>query len=116
MSLKSDVAPDCFFGCSYPRAKSLSSVVELYISRQFKDSHTSYDGTRALFLFGAIYRIELCCKTIAKDKSFGVLTVQQVFHHGEGRHEDTHRLSITADPDDTFARVRLSVFCWHKEL
>ncbi|XP_015747762.1 PREDICTED: sperm flagellar protein 2-like [Acropora digitifera] len=108
LNLKSDVAPDCFFGCSYPRAKSLSSVVELYVSRQFKDSHSSYAGTRALFLFDAIYRIELCCKTIAKDKSFGVLTVQQVFHHGEGRHEDTHRLSITADPDDTFARERLA--------
>ncbi|XP_074612593.1 sperm flagellar protein 2-like [Acropora palmata] len=32
----------------------------------------------------------------------------KVFHHGEGRHEDTHRLSITADPDDTFARERLA--------
>lgn len=32
----------------------------------------------------------------------------KVFHHGEGRHEDTHRLSLTADPNDTFARERLA--------
>ena len=30
----------------------------------------------------------------------------QVFHHGEGQREDTYRLNVTADPDDTFAKVR----------
>lgn len=33
---------------------------------------------------------------------------RQAFHHGEGRLEDTHRLSLTADPDDTFARVSVA--------
>lgn len=34
--------------------------------------------------------------------------LMKAFHHGEGRHEDTHRLSLTADPGDTFARERLA--------
>jgi len=34
--------------------------------------------------------------------------LMKVFHHGEGRLEDTYRLSLTANPDDAFARERLA--------
>lgn len=29
----------------------------------------------------------------------------QVFHHGESKLGDSHRLSVTEDPNDTFSRV-----------
>lgn len=35
-------------------------------------------------------------------------TLMKVFHHGEGQREDTYRLNVTADPDDTFAKERLA--------
>ncbi|XP_027049665.1 sperm flagellar protein 2-like [Pocillopora damicornis] len=34
--------------------------------------------------------------------------LMKVFHHGEGQREDTYRLNVTADPDDTFAKERLA--------
>ena len=73
-------------------------------------------GQELYFSLAPFTELSYAVRQLREDKSFGVLTVQQVFHHGDGRHDDTHRLSITADPDDTFARVRLSVFCWQKEL
>ncbi|XP_078353910.1 sperm flagellar protein 2-like [Oculina patagonica] len=34
--------------------------------------------------------------------------LMKVFHHGEGRLEDTYRLSVTSNPDDAYARERLA--------